>query len=1514
MRSERVYCNVSFRNHAGFKALYDTGANVSLLSPRAFEHARDAQCVIKRLQTSLSLSNVSGKSMHIDGIFLIRTRIEGRTVDAVWIVTPDLRSNALIGMNIIRKNKLSLDGESQRVVWPAENKKPDLRAHGVSLVVRSETSIDPSRTRLVPCKLVDAAGEPIKGSFDFIADVAGICFGLQSDDDGRVNFPVPNPMCCDMILSRGTSLGSAQGRSQYTFIDKKKLAVVSAARSVAIGRKCSQSRPPRPIDAEEMKTALGRDLSLASRKKLVDLLQKYEKCVSRNKHDIGFSDLVSHNIKLTTDQPIYTQQFRLPWDHLKVLKECVREWMKSGIVEDCNSKSNSPLFCVPKPLGRGLRPVQDFRLVNSMSHQDRYSLRSVEECVEHIGRSGAKIFTAIDLRSSFHQQNLEEASRDVTAFTLPGETQKRWVGTPMGLRGASASFTRLMECVMSGLDFVIIYIDDILIFSKSESDHMNHVEEVLRRLTKHNLKLNLGKTQFARQELQYLGLTLTSEGCLPGLEKTAAIREAKPPTNLKQVKSFCGLTNHFRAHIQNFARLAAPLFELTKSASTWKSGPIPPDALAAFEALKLKITSAPILAYPNPTGKYHLFTDGALGDKKNHGGLGAMLMQDGDDGVKRVIGFCSRRLHSYEKSYPAFVLELSAAVYGMQYFRNYLLGKSFALMVDHKPLCKLSTTHTKTFNRLQHLMLEMFPDIKYVPKDKHTVADFLSRYQGMGAAIVDANPPRVYVLQQEDMLIKPMYDRTRALMDELKLPEGGLCKPPGAKNQLTIRAGVLLTQRPKRLGFVDINPLKIVTPQSMRQEILAEAHNSVIAGHGGIFRTAERIRATFWWSGIETDVQNHINACDICQAASDKNAVSAPPPLAQLPLPKGPNLRVHVDLFGSLACEPSPSAKELDAPAKVPTLKGSAKRFHPKKYVLIMTDAFTKLVVLKIIDDKSSATVARGILEGWIYTYGTPLLVVSDQGPEFANDLQQELFKLLQIEHVMTSPYHPKTSGQVEIYNRLMQQYLRSVLLEAKRSQMDWQSYILPLQFSHNTAVQKSTKVSPHYALFGYDPRVPLWETGDVIDFKSHSAADQYFRTQNVHFQLNRIITNNLQHAREQQKSTHDRDAAGPVVYNVGDACWTRINTRPGPNPKLSKMWEKATVVERCGEYVYKVRRENRRIKKLAKVNIQQMKPCKAAIPDTDDDSESDGDDGDAAGEDDDDGDLPELDAAQRPAPARPPPAPAPPAHGHNLRVRKPAKVNSIDMSGCPIDFSKVKPKDVYRLLQAGYSLVRHGGGGAPAAAADPALPHFPAGAALPRLPSWDDSGSGSEEPTTPDDFVSADDGGSGKDSTDVFGTPYAGAQSARKFGQLSKFGSKTKSLRKAVIRGFDFPATRVSSLLRRHQSLSATERRRAEETPPTTPTAVPLPRRIPSLSRALSAQQLQPIPLSPSPPPAPVAQLSWPPAAPPPLSRVLRQRPTPAPARFDPGQEEEREKRRRKKRKAVSPSASPPPPSRRRD
>jgi hypothetical protein len=262
------------------------------------------------------------------------------------------------------------------------------------------------------------------------------------------------------------------------------------------------------------------------------------------------------------------------------MQENVAGWLQAGIIERSRSPYNLPIFCVPKKEGQGLRCVLDYRRLNSSSFLDRYALRTIDECLETVGRAGSKVYWALDCSSAFWQLELRPSDRPFTAFTIPGKGQYHWKTCPQGLMGAPSSFSRLMDVLLVDAENVLTYIDDVLVHSRSHEEHLKNLSAAIDKIGAANLRLNPKKCVFGSDSVEYLWHTLSGDGVRPGQDKAKAMQTAQTPRSVKELGSFCGLANYFRSYIVQFAIKAAPLFKLTRQDSEWR-GP----ATRSFESI-----------------------------------------------------------------------------------------------------------------------------------------------------------------------------------------------------------------------------------------------------------------------------------------------------------------------------------------------------------------------------------------------------------------------------------------------------------------------------------------------------------------------------------------------------------------------------------------------------------------------------------------------------------------------------------------------------------------------------------------------------------------------------------------------------------------------------------------------------------------------------------------------------------------------------------------------------------------
>ncbi len=763
---------------------------------------------------------------------------------------------------------------------------------------------------------------------------------------------------------------------------------------------------------------------------------------------------------------MYRKQFKIPEAHHNFIEQTLEEWLKLGVVRRSDSLYNSPIFCVPKKQGQGLRIVQDFRELNQNSHINKYSMKEITECISDIGRANSNIFSTLDLTSGFWQMKLDEKSQPLTAFTIPGKGQFHWVTSPMGLLGCPTSFQKLMEGVLRNLQNVIVYIDDLLIHSDTHEQHLQTLEQVLQRLQQNHLKINLEKCIFGNKEVSYLGFTLTPEGIKPGKNKLKAIETAKIPADVKTIRSFLGLCNFFRTHIKNFTIVAAPLFKLTRKDSGYKGGPLPEEAMAAFITLWKQLISEPVMAFPRLDRQYALITDAATGTAETPGGLGAILTQVDKDGKFYAISFASRQLKDHEKNYSPFLLEAATAIWGMDHFNEYLKGKKFILYTDHKPLEKLGHLHSKTVNHFQTALLEHDFVIQY-KKGSDMPANYLSRLPASSnkpiIAAFDPFQTDLPELQREEPYILNIHHFHKN------------CQWPANVSRAKANSLTDLVKRmfhdKDNILWVQLTDYKyprtaLLLPRKYQKEALCEAHSSIFGGHNANLKTYMKISSSYYWPGLFKDVKTHVQTCLTCQQRKCSNL--KPTPLQPIPIPERPNWRIHANLFGPMLTADS-----------------------NKKFVLCITDAFTKYAVVTSIQNKNAETVADAIFKEWFCKFGIPAQIHTDRGKEFVNKLSVEMMELMNVVHTKASPAHPQCNSQVEVFNKTVKKYLASFVDDTA---LNWETFLPALVLSYNTSYHSTIATTPFELLFREKARLPSFPNEDIqkVHYGETSAEERF--------------------------------------------------------------------------------------------------------------------------------------------------------------------------------------------------------------------------------------------------------------------------------------------------------------------------------------------------------------------------------------------------------------------------------------
>ena len=349
--------------------------------------------------------------------------------------------------------------------------------------------------------------------------------------------------------------------------------------------------------------------------------------------------------------------------------------LTNGVIRPSNSPWASPVVMVKKKDG-SLRFCVDFRQLNAATIKDAHPIPRIDDLLDAL--HGARWFSTLDLKSGYWQVPIQEQDKEKTAFRTSSGQLFEFNQVPFGLCNAPATFSRLMDRVLTGLHWetCLFYLDDIIVFAATWEEHLDRLRQVFERLRHAKLKLGAKKCTFAAKEVSYLGHSVTEEGLLPDPSLLATIREISPPKNATEVRSFLGLAGYYRRYVKNFAAIAGPLHALTRKDAVfhWST-----DYQDAFDRLKTLLTTSPITAFPNFSLPFRLYTDASTA------GLGAILAQV-REGKEHIICCVSGSLNQTEKAYPATKLECLAIVWAVVKFRPYLMSMPFEVYTDHYAL------------------------------------------------------------------------------------------------------------------------------------------------------------------------------------------------------------------------------------------------------------------------------------------------------------------------------------------------------------------------------------------------------------------------------------------------------------------------------------------------------------------------------------------------------------------------------------------------------------------------------------------------------------------------------------------------------------------------------------------------------------------------------------------------------------------------------------------------------------
>lgn len=838
---------------------------------------------------------------------------------------------------------------------------------------------------------------------------------------------------------------------------------------------------------------------------------------------LGCVNVATHDIDTGDALPFKKRQYPLsPAMQVHLHKE-VDQMIKDGVIQPSNSPYSSPFLLIQKKNLQEFRFCFDGRWLNAITVKDSYPLPRVDSILTRL--RDTKFFSSIDLRKAFWQIKLSERSRQKTAFCVPGRGLFEFLVMPFGLSNSPQTLQRVMEEILGPLIHtgkVFVFLDDIMVISETFDEHLITLHQVYECLKTAGFRVNPDKCHFCMKSLTFLGFVVDEQGIRTDPSKVDCINRFKTPKTTTEVKRLIGMVSYYRIFLPDLSTISSPITALIKNKKkgqtiTWNQA-----ADEAFEKIKTLITTAPILISPDFTQPFFLQTDSSAV------GLGVVLFQE-KDGLEHPIAYASRALTPAETRYHATERELLAILFAINKFRGYIEGTHFTVITDCSALTWLQK-FTESSGRLARWSLKLAQhsfDVRHRPGKLNVVPDILSR--------------DVCLIKAHNLVKDEWYFDL----------ENRILENPDQYPQFKIQNDFMYKLVPSLTpNASNIPEYKLIIPIANRSEILKQCHNDPTSGHFGISKTLSRITELYYWPKMIMDIKNYVANCEICCA--QKSSQQARPGFMGKPKHVSyPFQLISMDLLG-----PFPRSK-----------KGN-------QHLLVITDWFTKYVIVKPLPNATAAAVTRFVEQNVFLIYGIPQVILCDNGVQFTSHQFRKLTQQYEVQKIyFNCKWHPQFNP-TERVNRVLVTAISSYI---KNDHTLWDENIYKIALAINTAKHEVTNFSPAFLVFGRYIPIKGDYYGTVPTDTDIIQIDERIRWDETQQQLPTIyneVRKHLQKSYLKSKQHYDLRKR-PLTFQVGDTVWKRnfilSDAAKKFSAKLAPKFLKCTVVRKHGDLAYEL-------------------------------------------------------------------------------------------------------------------------------------------------------------------------------------------------------------------------------------------------------------------------------------------------------------------------------------------------------